>query len=175
MCGGTAIWSPSHSAMIGLSPRVRGNLGTPNVASTLTRSIPACAGEPRIVFVASYLLPVYPRVCGGTSAIPSISGSGLGLSPRVRGNRTPTSRVALTNRSIPACAGEPRLQRRTQNSRRVYPRVCGGTNCDGRHFTILPGLSPRVRGNRDRKVIVVQGQGSIPACAGEPSERYQLS
>ena len=52
----------------------------------------------------------------------------------------------------------------------VYPRVCGGTL--SRHLSDRPssGLSPRVRGNpllySDGIVMV----GSIPACAGEPSE-----
>ena len=51
----------------------------------------------------------------------------------------------------------------------VYPRVCGGTGHDILHVETTPGLSPRVRGNL--WFIGVQGDfnGSIPACAGEPS------
>ena len=90
MCGGTAIWSPSHSAMIGLSPRVRGNLGTPNVASTLTRSIPACAGEPGHSKCRVHPYPVYPRVCGGTTYRICSFILAPGLSPRVRGNQRDT-------------------------------------------------------------------------------------
>ena len=93
-----------------------------------------------------------------------------GLSPRVRGNLELTDAFpTFLTRSIPACAGEPR--------RRRAPRVCA--NCDGRHFTILPGL--RVRGNRDEVLLSPRVRGnlarvdrrnvlrrSIPACAGEP-------
>ena len=32
----------------------------------------------------------------------------------------------------------------------------------------VPGLSPRVRGNLDRRRVADPGAGSIPACAGEP-------
>ena len=52
--------------------------------------------------------------------------------------------------------------------RRVYPRVCGGTqhrdNTDG----LLWGLSPRVRGNPGDGPLYRISTGSIPACAGEP-------
>ena len=50
----------------GLSPRVRGNPGWVRVFERQDRSIPACAGEPKVA-IAIHLYPrVYPRVCGGT-------------------------------------------------------------------------------------------------------------
>ena len=53
---------------------------------------------------------------------------GIGLSPRVRGNpgRHPFYRKG--DRSIPACAGEPKRGRWFIWADEVYPRVCGGTN-----------------------------------------------
>ena len=72
--------------------------------------------------------------------------------------------------SIPACAGEPLLATGQRIPRRVYPRVCGGTPQPGLSLAGIAGLSPRVRGNPpeagDNRVTI----GSIPACAGEPSE-----
>ena len=53
--------------------------------------------------------------------------------------------------------------------RRVYPRVCGGTNVDGHRLRLLKGLSPRVRGNPGWTITRIARDGSIPACAGEPS------
>ena len=50
-----------------------------------------------------------------------------GLSPRVRGNRALYCALTAFGRSIPACAGEPRLQPRRERETPVYPRVCGGT------------------------------------------------
>ena len=74
----------------------------------------------------------------------------------------------MTEGSIPACAGEPRVNARTWTSRTVYPRVCGGTLWGSADVDYALGLSPRVRGNRRRTVRAATQAGSIPACAGEP-------
>ena len=50
----------------------------------------------------------------------------VGLSPRVRGNRSVIFLVAIVLRSIPACAGEPLQRYCRRGTRGVYPRVCGG-------------------------------------------------
>ena len=50
--------------------------------------------------------------------------------------------------SIPAYAGEPTRAAFATLESGVYPRVCGGTPA-GLNLTLpLPGLSPRMRGNR---------------------------
>ena len=73
-------------------------------------------------------------------------------------------------RSIPACAGEPLNDVVRVGNPKVYPRVCGGTDTVLLVYTLQPGLSPRVRGNR-RGYQPVRGHGgSIPACAGEPGK-----
>ena len=56
----------------------------------------------------------------------------LGLSPRVRGNHRPLHVGAAVVGSIPACAGEPRLELGVLGRGRVYPRVCGGTEPKGK-------------------------------------------
>ena len=50
----------------GLSPRVRGNLPGDTNTVAVTRSIPACTGEPPASFARSEERKVYPRVYGGT-------------------------------------------------------------------------------------------------------------
>ena len=123
-------------------PRVCG--GTFETDYMSKRSIPACAGEPlkgvgglspRVRGNLEFLQQVYPRVCGGNAcsarsrSIPACAGEPSparcrlcrrGLSPRVRGNRTPPSGLSPRvrgnlagvhgllwyQRSIPACAGE---------------------------------------------------------------------
>ena len=104
----------------------------------------------------TYQHGVYPRVCGGTTSgafrpMPMRAG----LSPRVRGN--------LRNE---------RPARRQFRSAGLSPRVRG--NQTGQHECLCRciGLSPRVRGNlcpSRAKMGGVSGNGSIPACAGEPS------
>ena len=152
----------------GLSPRVRGNRIGRAVRHLGKGSIPARAGEPPNLILETRIGDVYPRACGGTPfRIPELS-SGIGLSPRVRGNRpllamATGARPSIPARagepaqeqinrgkraSIPARAGEPVCKHRAQHRPVVYPRACGGT----REFllcTSLQGrLSPRVRGNR---------------------------
>ena len=53
----------------------------------------------------------------------------------------------------------------------VYPRVCGGTSPGNPYAARIGGLSPRVRGNRQRIPDTRKRPGSIPACAGEPTRR----
>ena len=127
VCGGTPVtlyWWPPPT---GLSPRVRGNRLVVTYPPANTRSIPACAGEPRVPLLPYCELWVYPRVCGGTEAIQVAAMAVAGLSPRVRGNQVSGRGRRRRYRSIPACAGEPGHRLRTGTLCTVYPRVCGGT------------------------------------------------
>ena len=154
--------------MIGLSPRVRGNLYQSIAAAVSLRSIPACAGEPSRSIVGVGNHRVYPRVCGGTTiSSPKIRLDG-GLSPRVRGNPPHSNQRIARPGSIPACAGEPAECYRHCERGWVYPRVCGGTLSAPRREWRRRGLSPRVRGNQHLRMRKQLGNGSIPACAGEP-------
>ena len=189
VCGGTRAAKARADEFDGLSPRVRGNRQLGPHPQRHRRSIPACAGEPGRQRLGFQRCWVYPRVCGGTNSVyrrnsdrcglsPRVRGNPRrprncsrpdGLSPRVRGNRRVGHLADGAQRSIPACAGEPRTTPGAPPSPRVYPRVCGGTQ--GRHQHVLhhQGLSPRVRGNLLRARVHVLHARSIPACAGEPS------
>ena len=147
VCGGTHVAHAVLHAQPGLSPRVRGNLHVDTATNMKLRSIPACAGEPGAAAVGLEGGPVYPA-CAGEPA-------SLRQSTPPRG-------------SIPACAGEPPTCRRKARSRRVYPRVCGGTTVRPGALRRWRGLSPRVRGNRDKISGTSAAARSIPACAGEP-------
>ena len=175
-------------ASTGLSPRVRGNLPPADHALPIGRSIPARAGEPSAPANHGVRQWVYPRACGGTVTSATPAGSVKGLSPRVRGNLRLLGQRQGRHRSIPARAGEPAFSRCSfwcprsiparagepscnADSRgfvQVYPRACGGTLTTEGELTMLQGLSPRVRGNRDPQHVLPVGNGSIPARAGEP-------
>ena len=138
----------AKQAKIGLSPRVRGNPSSRATCTGMTRSIPACAGEPETDVLKILTFRVYPRVCGGTSLSADWGLDGKGLSPRVRGNRLPMpSWMKLET---------------------VYPRVCGGTPFARPSPIKARGLSPRVRGNQRPLPAARSSRRSIPACAGEP-------
>ncbi len=148
VCGGTNHHSSYRHPNGGLSPRVRGNLLVMRAVPSIRGSIPACAGEPPSCSSRHDRQRVYPRVCGGTLGALVADELIEGLSPRVRGNHYSPSLNSSSFGSIPACAGEPGTQPRLRATRRVYPRVCGGTRSGG------PSLH--------------RSGGSIPACAGEP-------
>ena len=153
----------------GLSPRVRGNLKHAQSEPNVTRSIPACAGEPLRETYRHRPREVYPRVCGGTIDFSRTAAARKGLSPRVRGNPPPSRRNRICRGSIPACAGEPWTVARTTRRWRVYPRVCGGTYYRPGLAGVRVGLSPRVRGNPMGYLSTTLSSRSIPACAGEPA------
>ena len=168
VCGGTTLAECERRTGAGLSPRVRGNLLANRDATEEMGSIPACAGEPSRRFAVRRTVEVYPRVCGGTCPGSESFCSGIGLSPRVRGNPDLYATRWAQLGSIPACAGEPTPPRRWTWAPTVYPRVCGGTTIV--LVSIYPdeGLSPRVRGNPNKRINPRSAERSIPACAGEP-------
>ena len=88
-------------------------------------------------------------MCGGTPPAGGLGRDRLGLSPRVRGNHYPHHSSSSMIGSIPACAGEPGVSSCCALRLSVYPRVCGGTVLLLRMSAHSPGLSPRVRGNRE--------------------------
>ena len=168
VCGGTRRRCGSRLWVEGLSPRVRGNHGRSRERKSCSRSIPACAGEPRSSAPVKTISRVYPRVCGGTDVRRDGVGRLAGLSPRVRGNPHPEAGVDVDRGSIPACAGEPGAVAAVGVAREVYPRVCGGTIEISYPDPRATGLSPRVRGNPTSTTCPGSTPWSIPACAGEP-------
>ncbi len=105
--GGTLIAKNGDTDAEGLSPRVRGNPPQYLLRLTGLGSIPACTGEPNVNPAPRRARKVYPRVYGGTLWLLLRLGLGLGLSPRVRGNRLTALEQRTEDRSIPACTGEP--------------------------------------------------------------------
>ena len=171
VCGGTVAVYVKVRAVLGLSPRVRGNRIVLAAELPAVGSIPACAGEPSLRRAGAGPDGVYPRVCGGTNQWPSAPQTGRGLSPRVRGNPHRRLPQRMPPRSIPACAGEPCDAKARATSGAVYPRVCGGTRNRMSVTIDHTGLSPRVRGNLKGQFRRATRAGSIPACAGEPPRR----
>ena len=173
VCGGTSGSPGILASMLGLSPRVRGNRVPAGKPFLKFGTIPACAGEPGRGAAVRRLSRDYPRVCGGTASPPSSLSSNSGLSPRVRGNRRRFPGGDTLPGTIPACAGEPAPHRASAPGAGDYPRVCGGTFDPSGETLNVKGLSPRVRGNRADHVVGSAGEGTIPACAGEPSVGFR--
>ena len=167
-CGGTSARVWRQWLVRGLSPRVRGNPFASSATPKPGGSIPARAGEPMAFVLDGNGAGVYPRACGGTAILRTVSDHELGLSPRVRGNRRHGVRRQRGRGSIPARAGEPCPENGEPSNPKVYPRACGGTTEWDNVDKQKRGLSPRVRGNHVELKEVLLATGSIPARAGEP-------
>ncbi len=147
VCGGATFSRNVILVILGPSPRVR---GSPHVVQPLTariRSIPACAGEPYARMSEKVDGRVHPRVCGGAAVCAPHRSGGTGPSPRVRGSHVLGVYGVVSDRSIPACAGEPSLEARCARAFWVHPRVCGGAPNRQHRGRRRHGPSPRVRGS----------------------------
>ena len=159
--GGTTVHDSKPHQQTGLSPRGRGNQVTAAAPGYQRGSIPAWAGEPWIRRNTTLMARVYPRVGGGTPASPLSILPSLGLSPRGRGNLLKPLCLGLVAGSIPAWAGEPRFMIPSRTSKRVYPRVGGGTAERQFNRAEKGGLSPRGRGNLIDKDGRLDTQGGL--------------
>ena len=172
-CGGTGTMTKTRTTLPGLSPRVRGNQRRRDADYRRAGSIPASAGEPQQRSRIQGRAQVYPRECGGTVREAVDDRIEQGLSPRVRGNLVVRRPIRPCAGSIPASAGEPRPRYTLSSHGGVYPRECGGTRRSRWAARPTPGLSPRVRGNRDPHRRHRVRTGSIPASAGEPGSEQR--
>ena len=85
--GGTPASFREAGFFSGLSPPTRGNRIRRRAFTAVKRSIPAHAGEPRMVQWAIQPSEVYPRPRGGTAVRGKPTTPASGLSPPTRGNR----------------------------------------------------------------------------------------
>ncbi len=136
-----------------------------------SRVYPAGAGEPAYRHFRLVVDGVYPRRCGGASFAARQHSGIVGLSPQVRGSPAGGNGKRRRAGSIPAGAGEPESGRFGNGHLGVYPRRCGGATQIASASTTTMGLSPHVRGSRESHVRDISRRGSIPARAGEPSDR----
>ena len=93
---------------------------------------------------------------------PDAGFAGNGLSPRGRGNPDDQQHLG----SIPAWAGEPFWSHVGWSTARVYPRVGGGTSPLSTKGSVIPGLSPRGRGNLAGPRASISKQGLSPRGRG---------
>ena len=152
----------------GLSPHVRGNLPASRDYRTFRRSIPACTGKPSTGRPAAPSSGVYPRMYGETRRAGRSGPGWRGLSPHVRGNPEQLQHLRIGQRSIPACTGKPHTQGAHARYGGVYPRMYGETAARDNLHTLVRGLSPHVRGNLGKVVVLCDDWRSIPACTGKP-------
>ena len=125
--GGTGAALQSSMANRGPSPRWRGNPLHLQSAALLVGTIPALAGEPACCRRKRFVAGDHPRAGGGTGSLLCGRETGVGPSPRWRGNLTRTAGYRTHTGTIPALAGEPARYGRQARSPWDHPRAGGGT------------------------------------------------
>ncbi len=167
--GGASTDSPGRRLVRGPSPRRRGSLDRQSGPAPGAGSIPAQAGEPGGVLIYDSCLGVHPRAVGGARTYDIDLSTGKGPSPRRRGSRARMRGQPDRRGSIPAQAGEPRLDASGACCPRVHPRAGGGALLASLAGLFSMGPSPRRRGSHAGLGVRKIGHGSIPAQAGEPA------
>ena len=131
-----------------------------------TRIIPADAGSTARPGRRRCASADHPRGCGEhIPIIPSVT-HGYGSSPRMRGARYPTLKIAACLRIIPADAGSTVLQTSERLEDQDHPRGCGEHVLRDSIKTGAQGSSPRMRGAPGYQMVVYRILGIIPADAG---------
>ena len=95
----------------------------------------------------------------------------MGLSPLTRGNLGWGWDDDRQCGPIPAHAGQPACAPEGGSAAGAYPRSRGATAWSSSKSTVDGGLSPLTRGNLFGVVLLDQGEGPIPAHAGQPAPR----
>ena len=178
--GGNGVSGQRGTHVEGLSPHGRGKREIFPFPCRSLGSIPARAGETKASTALDLRFEVYPRTGGGNRGRCQTPATGCGLSPHGRGKLRRLGGEPVKAGSIPARAGETRLELPAGAAEKVYPRTGGGNPEQELVFQSQYGLSPHGRGK------LLDGQPphadlwSIPARAGETGPpttlrlRYQV-
>ncbi len=158
-----------YSASVGSSPRARGTLLGDQIGRPSDRFIPACAGNATPNCWARAGEAVHPRVRGERSPTTRLCNSTAGSSPRARGTRRHAGLLVLRDRFIPACAGNAIVPGSASPASAVHPRVRGEREPMAMITSTLAGSSPRARGTLDGSGDGMPWPRFIPACAGNAS------
>ena len=164
--GETSICAARPPALLGLSPRKRGNPSRQSGAAGHSGPIPAQTGKPVAAVNAATERRAYPRANGETVRAAASLSSWVGLSPRKRGNRHTARSTTRVRGPIPAQTGKPRPRRKAAEAPWAYPRANGETWTAPTPSCKVRGLSPRKRGNHEINLTLHFQAGLSPRKRG---------
>ncbi len=156
----------------GLSPLARGTPPLRSSTRSISRFIPAGAGNSRSILLALFRLAVYPRWRGELCIKTSVKNFAVGLSPLARGTRTRDAPRFVGTRFIPAGAGNSSRAIAIAIVRSVYPRWRGELYINEVNLWKLYGLSPLARGTPAKADAFTNGHRFIPAGAGNSNRLF---
>ncbi len=156
----------------GLSPLARGTPPLRSSTRSISRFIPAGAGNSRSILLALFRLAVYPRWRGELCIKTSVKNFAVGLSPLARGTRTRDAPRFVGTRFIPAGAGNSHHDARATRQGSVYPRWRGELFLCVAVNPHVGGLSPLARGTPAKADAFTNGHRFIPAGAGNSNRLF---
>ena len=169
VCGEHAIINGTLILSKGSSPRMRGTPENVSRGNLVQGIIPAYAGNTVAVPKCYVTIGDHPRVCGEHKAYFDRLDGIEGSSPRMRGTPQSLGHLRCVSGIIPAYAGNTRRETRCMALRRDHPRVCGEHMASQLRFALCSGSSPRMRGTHRYQGWRDDGEGIIPAYAGNTS------
>ena len=146
----------------GSSPRVRGTPSSRLRTAPRHRFIPARAGNSMRPASPGRPSSVHPRACGELLRLLNVPVDSGGSSPRVRGTLSLKLPVHLTDRFIPARAGNSASAATSVATSSVHPRACGELHVRRVTPRGIRGSSPRVRGTHPASGGLVDVDRFIP-------------
>ena len=134
--------------------------------------IPACAGNTRLATRQTQWKRDHPRMRGEHGGWNGNLDLDKGSSPHARGTPRLVIDQGVSDRIIPACAGNTKPHRRSPAPTPDHPRMRGEHIRIGTVILRDEGSSPHARGTPAIKAAIKDGRGIIPACAGNTSGRW---
>ena len=145
-CGEHARPLPVGEQPAGSSPRMRGTRFSPQPLFSISRFIPAHAGNTSLSLPPEIPSTVHPRACGEHRLRAFGTCSVTGSSPRMRGTHLRGNFRRQAARFIPAHAGNTVANGPARSGSSVHPRACGEHIGNLETMREMGGSSPRMRG-----------------------------
>ena len=154
----------------GSSPRGRGTRVAIRHYRATLRFIPAWAGNASSALFWSHRSPIHPRVGGERARARTRTSCVAGSSPRGRGTPVRVFATCRHERFIPAWAGNATRTCSPSARASVHPRVGGERYLFHSIPSSIIGSSPRGRGTRKFRLVILPVRRFIPAWAGNASD-----
>ena len=155
----------------GSSPLARGTLTAACCAVTLSRLIPARAGNTPEDLPPNQHCPAHPRSRGEHASVTAAFISGLGSSPLARGTQDLAAEMVAGGRLIPARAGNTMRALPPRRPSAAHPRSRGEHADTPAAPVNVTGSSPLARGTQQRLHLIQRCVRLIPARAGNTTCR----
>ena len=117
-------------------------------STSISRFIPACAGNSTSTITFLAPMAVHPRLRGELLLLPLPHAQNTGSSPLTRGTHVLSLVINDTCRFIPAYAGNSLIRRPTKTAKSVHPRLRGELGLNHHVDLSVAGSSPLTRGTR---------------------------